>query len=164
MTLTVITVMTLGVIPLIKVSVKRQREQRLRAPVAQTFLNIPQLQQLVRLDSIITVVDAEQIEKQLKETGTAREQVAMADYLLINKTDLVDDAHLQRVEAKARELNPHAQQFRRPALARAALAVGRVADQPETARDRRQDRRAYRQEFRRDARELRRENRRDRRN
>jgi len=81
-------------------------------PVAQTFLNIPQLQQLVRLDSIITVVDAEQIEKQMKETETAREQVAMADYLLINKTDLVDEAHLQRVEAKTRELNPHAQQFR----------------------------------------------------
>ena len=81
-------------------------------PVAQTFLNIPQLQQLVRLDSIITVVDAEQIEKQMKETDTAREQVAMADYLLINKTDLVDEAHLVRIEAKARELNPHAQQFR----------------------------------------------------
>src|SRR3954471_5013455 len=81
-------------------------------PVAQTFLNIPQLQQLVRLDSIITVVDAEQIEKQMQETETAREQVAMADYLLINKTDLVDETHLQRIEAKARELNPHAQQFR----------------------------------------------------
>ena len=81
-------------------------------PVAQTFLNIPQLQQIVRLDSIITVVDAEQIEKQMQETETAREQVAMADYLLINKTDLVDETHLQRIEAKARELNPHAQQFR----------------------------------------------------
>jgi G3E family GTPase len=81
-------------------------------PVAQTFLNIPQLQQFVRLDSIITVVDAEQIERQMKETDTAREQIAMADYLLINKTDLVDSAHLERVEAQARELNPHAQQFR----------------------------------------------------
>lgn len=81
-------------------------------PVAQTFLNIPQLQQLVRLDSIITVVDAEQIEKQMRDTETAREQIAMADFLLLNKTDLVDETHLERIEAKARELNPHAQIFR----------------------------------------------------
>ncbi len=81
-------------------------------PVAQTFLNIPQLQQYARLDSIITVVDAEQIEAQMKEAETAREQVAMADYLLLNKTDLVDEPHLQRVEALARSLNPHAQIFR----------------------------------------------------
>ncbi len=81
-------------------------------PIAQTFLNIPQLQQYVRLDAIITVVDAEQIEKQIKETETAREQIAMADYLLINKTDLVAPEQLEKVEAKCRELNPHAQQFR----------------------------------------------------
>ena len=81
-------------------------------PVAQTFLNIPQLHQFVRMDSIITVVDAEQVEKQLKETDTVREQIAMADFLLVNKTDLVDDSHLARIEAIARELNPHAQIFR----------------------------------------------------
>jgi G3E family GTPase len=81
-------------------------------PIAQTFLNIPQLQQYVRLDAIITVVDTEQIEKQMKETETAREQISMADYLLLNKTDLVSPEHLKQIEAKCRELNPHAQQFR----------------------------------------------------
>ncbi|MHA3773129.1 CobW family GTP-binding protein [Verrucomicrobiota bacterium sgz303538] len=81
-------------------------------PVAQTFLNIPQLQQYVRMDSIITVVDSEQIEKQMKETETAREQIAMADFLLLNKTDLVDEAHLTKLEGKVRELNPHATLFR----------------------------------------------------
>lgn len=81
-------------------------------PVAQTFLNIPQLQQFVRLDSIITVVDSEQIEKQMRDAETAREQVAMADFLLLNKTDLVDEQHLLRIEELARELNPHAQIFR----------------------------------------------------
>ena len=81
-------------------------------PVAQTFLNIPALQQFVRMDSIITVVDVEQIEKQMADTETAREQIVMADFLLLNKTDLVDEAHLTRIEAKARELNPHAQMFR----------------------------------------------------
>jgi G3E family GTPase len=81
-------------------------------PVAQTFLNIPQLQQFVQLDSIITVIDAEQIEKQMREVETAREQVAMADFLLLNKTDLVDEAQLQKIEKLAHELNPHAQLFR----------------------------------------------------
>jgi len=81
-------------------------------PVAQTFLNIPALQQFVRMDSIITVVDAEQIEKQMKETETAREQVAMADFLLLNKTDLVSPEQLDQLEAKIRDLNPHATIFR----------------------------------------------------
>ena len=82
------------------------------APVAQTFLNIPQLQQYVQLDSIITVVDAEQIEKQMADVDTAREQIAMADFLLLNKTDLVAEAHLARVEEIIAGLNPHAQTFR----------------------------------------------------
>ena len=81
-------------------------------PVAQTFLNIPQLQQYVQLDSIITVVDAEQIERQMAAVETAREQIAMADFLLLNKTDLVDEAHLQRIEALITTLNPHAMTFR----------------------------------------------------
>lgn len=81
-------------------------------PVAQTFLNIPQLQQYVRLDSIITVVDSEQIEKQMKETQTAKEQVVMADFLLLNKTDLVPEEELVALEAKMRALNPHATFFR----------------------------------------------------
>lgn len=81
-------------------------------PVAQTFLNIPQLQQFVRMDSIITVVDTEQIEKQMQETGTAREQIVMADFILLNKTDLVTPAHLGRIEAMVRELNPQASLFR----------------------------------------------------
>lgn len=81
-------------------------------PVAQTFLNIPQLQQFVRMDSIIVVVDSEQIEKQMRDTTTAREQIVMADFVLLNKTDLVDEAHLLKLEEKVRELNPHAQIFR----------------------------------------------------
>lgn len=81
-------------------------------PIAQTFLNIPQLQQLVRMDSIITVVDAEQILKQLAETETAVEQVRMADFLLLNKTDLVEESQLQAAEAKIRELNAQATLFR----------------------------------------------------
>ena len=76
-------------------------------PVAQTFVNIPALQRFVQLDGIITVVDAEQILKQMEETEVASEQIAMADFVLLNKTDLVDDAQLGRVSEKIRALNPH---------------------------------------------------------
>ncbi len=76
-------------------------------PVAQTFVNIPALQRFVQLDAIITVVDAEQILKQMQETEVASEQIAMADFVLLNKTDLVDDAQLGRVSEKIRALNPH---------------------------------------------------------
>jgi G3E family GTPase len=81
-------------------------------PVAQTFLNIPQLTKYVRLDSIITVVDAEQVSRQMKETETAREQIAMADFVLLNKIDLVTEASLEETEALIRDLNPHAEIFR----------------------------------------------------
>jgi len=81
-------------------------------PVAQTFLNIPQLTKYVRLDSIITVVDAEQIVRQMKDTETAREQIAMADFVLLNKVDLVSEPALLETEAVIRELNPQAEIFR----------------------------------------------------
>src|SRR5205823_3182347 len=81
-------------------------------PVAQTFLNIPQLTKYVRLDSIITVVDSEQVEHQMAETETVREQIAMADFVLLNKADLVDETHLAKIEDKVRELNPHTEIFR----------------------------------------------------
>src|SRR5260221_10025890 len=81
-------------------------------PVAQTFLNVPQLQQYDRLDSIITLVDAENLLDQVKENTVAREQVALADFLLINKTDLVDEATLSEVEKEIANINPHARMFR----------------------------------------------------
>jgi len=80
-------------------------------PVAQTFLNIAQLQQLARLDSIITVVDAEHLESQLREADVAREQVALADFILLNKVDLVSSERIQRVEQSILALNPHARIF-----------------------------------------------------
>src|ERR1700758_607149 len=65
-------------------------------PVAQTFLNIAQLQQLARLDSIITVADAEHLESQLREAEVTREQIALADFILLNKVDLIGPEQLAR--------------------------------------------------------------------
>ncbi len=76
-------------------------------PIAQTFVNIPALQKFVQLDAIITVVDAEQTLKQMQETEVAIDQISMADFVILNKTDLVDEAHLGRVSERIRALNPH---------------------------------------------------------
>ena len=106
-------------------------------PVAQTFLNIPQLTKYVRLDSIITVVDAEQIAKQMEETETAREQIAMADFVLLNKMDLVTEAAAAETEALIRDLNrargdlPHRPLPREPA---ATAGHERVRRGPEAGR------------------------------
>jgi G3E family GTPase len=81
-------------------------------PVAQTFLNIPQLQQYARLDSVITVVDAEHLENQLREAEVAREQIVLADFILLNKVDLIDPERLAKIERLILALNPHARIFR----------------------------------------------------
>src|SRR5215472_243941 len=73
-------------------------------PVAQTFLNIPQLQQFARLDSIVTLVDAEHLLHQLGEAEVAREQIALGDFILLNKTDLVTAEHLRIIKEQIFEL------------------------------------------------------------
>jgi G3E family GTPase len=82
------------------------------APVAQTFLNIPQLRAYARLDSIITVVDAEHFMTQLQDTRVACRQIALADFILVNKVDLVSEPELNTVEEEILRLNPHARLFR----------------------------------------------------
>jgi G3E family GTPase len=82
------------------------------APVAQTFLNIPQLRQYARLDSIITVVDAEHLTAQLQAMRVACKQIALADFILVNKVDLVSKPDLEKVEENILRLNPHARIFR----------------------------------------------------
>lgn len=78
------------------------------APVAQTFFNIPELQKFVRLDSVITVVDGEQYFKEASLSETVEDQVRMADFLLVNKVDLATPEQIEKVEARLKELNPHA--------------------------------------------------------
>lgn len=78
-------------------------------PIVQTFVNVPALQQHVRLDAIVTVVDADQILTQMKQSDIAVEQIALADFLILNKTDLVEEPQLDQVRTRIRELNPHTQ-------------------------------------------------------
>jgi len=84
------------------------------APVAQTFFVDPDVKEFARLDGIITLVDAKHIEQHLDEEkaegaeNEAVEQVAFADRLLLNKTDLVTPDDLARVEGRLRAINAFA--------------------------------------------------------
>ena len=78
------------------------------APVAQTFFVDDEVRQRARLDSIVTVVDAKNLMARLDDSHEAAEQVAFADTILLNKTDLVPSDELARVEARIRAINPTA--------------------------------------------------------
>jgi G3E family GTPase len=75
-------------------------------PVAQTFFVDPVLQQHLVLDSITTVVDARHIALRLDDSREAAEQIAFADQIVLNKTDLAGDAELASLEARLRRINP----------------------------------------------------------
>jgi len=60
------------------------------------------------LDAIITVVDAANVERQLAETEVARAQIEAADFLVVNKLDLVDAPAVARLERRLAKLNPRA--------------------------------------------------------
>ena len=68
-------------------------------PVAMTFLG-SDLRDLTRLDSIITVIDAENFSSDVLETQVGRAQVLYGDILLLNKTDLVSADRLKEVETQ----------------------------------------------------------------
>src|SRR6202012_3295803 len=68
------------------------------SPVAQTFFVDDQVKTRSRLDAIITVVDAKHLLARLEDSHEAEEQVAFADVIVLNKTDLVTPDELDGVE------------------------------------------------------------------
>ena len=74
-------------------------------PVAQTFFMDDEICEEYALDGIVTLVDAAHIEQQLGRSDESTEQIAFADVLVLNKTDLVDDEVLDRLESRLREMN-----------------------------------------------------------
>jgi G3E family GTPase len=75
-------------------------------PVAQTFFVDEEVRARTRLDSVTTVVDAKHVLLRLSDSREAREQIAFADQIVLNKTDLVSADDLRMVEARLRRLNP----------------------------------------------------------
>jgi G3E family GTPase len=101
------------------------------APVAQTFFVDDEIGSRLRLDAIVTLVDAAHVLTHLEEVkpegveNEAVEQVAFADRIVLNKTDLVDDVHLDAVRRRLRGINALAEII---PTSRAELDLGLVLD------------------------------------
>lgn len=80
-------------------------------PVALTFLGT-ELRDMTRLDSIITLVDAENFSLDLFNSEAAYSQILYGDIVLLNKTDLVDEATLSSLESRIREMKQGARILR----------------------------------------------------
>ncbi len=78
------------------------------APVAQTFFVDQDVGERARLDAVVTVADAKWLTERLKDAPEAKNQIAFADVVLLNKADLVSPAELDAVESRIRALNPQA--------------------------------------------------------
>jgi len=106
------------------------------APVAQTFFIDENVGRRTRLDAVVTVADAKWLSARLKDAPEAKNQIAFADVILINKTDLVSPDELSEVEARIRGINPYAkvhktQRARVPleaVLGRNAFDLDRILD------------------------------------
>ncbi len=81
-------------------------------PVAQTFFMDDEIRAEFSLDGIVTLVDAAHIGQQLGRSAESTEQIAFADVLVPNKTDLVSNETLDRLEARLREMNRMARVMR----------------------------------------------------
>ncbi|WP_328875525.1 GTP-binding protein [Streptomyces sp. NBC_00287] len=88
------------------------------APVAQTFFMDDEIASQLRLDAIVPLVDAAHVLPHLDEVkpegveNEAVEQIAFADRIVLNKTDLADDSTLTEIEARIRSINAPVQILR----------------------------------------------------
>jgi G3E family GTPase len=78
------------------------------APVAQTFFMDRNVGRKAKLDAVVTVADAKWLIERLADAPEAKNQIAFADVILLNKTDLVQPGELGEVEARVRGINPYA--------------------------------------------------------
>jgi len=95
------------------------------APVAQTFFVDENVGRKTRLDAVVTVADAKWLSERLKDAPEAKNQIAFADVILINKTDLVSADELRDVEGHIRAINPYAKLHR---TERAQIPLAEVLD------------------------------------
>ena len=78
------------------------------APVAQTFFMDEDVRSKTKLDAVVALVDAKHLPLRLKDSSEAEDQIAFADVVVLNKTDLVTDEELRDVEVAVRAINPSA--------------------------------------------------------
>jgi len=80
-------------------------------PVAQTFYVDDEMQKKLHLDAVVTVVDSRHVTQHF-ESDEVQEQIAFADVILLNKTDLVTAAELDQLEVRIHRMNPAARIYR----------------------------------------------------
>jgi G3E family GTPase len=95
------------------------------APVAQTFFVDADVRAKTKLDAIVTVVDAKHVAQQLESNEEAAEQIAFADVILLNKTDLVSKEELAAAERQIHALNASARLHR---MQRGDVALDAILD------------------------------------
>ena len=81
-------------------------------PVAQTFFMDDEIRGEFTLDGIVTLIDAAHIDQQLERSHESSEQVAFADVLILNKSDLVPEESLVKLESRLRDMNTMARVVR----------------------------------------------------
>ena len=81
-------------------------------PVAQTFFMDDEIGDALSLDGVITLVDAKHVVQHIDDSDEMKEQIAFADVILLNKTDLVTTAELDKVEARIHAMNAAAKIYR----------------------------------------------------
>ena len=92
------------------------------APVAQTFFVDEDVQKTARLDAVVTVADAKWLAARLRDAPEAKNQIAFADVIILNKMDLVSEAELREVEGRIRAINGAVEQRLRSEIPPADLA------------------------------------------
>ncbi|QRM33211.1 GTP-binding protein [Microvirga sp. VF16] len=95
------------------------------APVAQTFFMDQDVSDTARLDAVVTVADAKWLSDRLKDAPEAKNQIAFADVIILNKIDLVSSGELEEVEARIRAINPYAKAHR---TQNCAIPISEVLD------------------------------------
>ena len=81
-------------------------------PVAQTFFMDDEMRESLNLDGVVTLVDAKHVLLHIDDSDEVKEQIAFADVILLNKTDLVTPEALDQLEARIHSMNPAARIFR----------------------------------------------------
>jgi G3E family GTPase len=75
------------------------------APVVQTFFIDERIRSVYEINGVVTVVDSKHVWQQIDYSPEAREQIAFADLVLLNKIDLINPEDLQELEYKIRVIN-----------------------------------------------------------
>jgi len=95
-------------------------------PVAQTFFVDDSVRGSFALDGIVTLIDSAHFEQQLADSQETHTQVAFADIILINKTDLASEEQVAALEKRLRGMNAMARIVRAPRDVRAGVAMDSV--------------------------------------